>query len=290
MFLSVVDIGIIILGFVWLAIWMFFYIKGKKNAELFEGLDETEFRLKDIYFVGYEVLETFKYKYRSRADRRLKREIEVLYDPRYVDYYLRVIHAQKMTVAMTILQFAFIAYGLTQEILIFFILVGMAGLMYYYFGTMTTKKLTARSEEMLSDFSEVISKLALMTNAGMILREAWELIAYGDETAVYKEMQKTVEDMRNGMSEIDAYHAFGKRCVIPEIKKFSATIIQGVTKGSSELVLMLQDQNKEIWEAKKQSVKRQGEKAASKLLFPMVVMFLGILIMIMIPIFSNLGI
>lgn len=43
---------------------------------------------------------------------------------------------------------------------------------------------------MLSDFSEVISKLALMTNAGMILREAWELIAYGDETAVYKEMQK----------------------------------------------------------------------------------------------------
>ena len=131
----------------------------------------------------------------------------------------------------------------------------------------------------------MISKLALMTNAGMILREAWELIAYGDETAVYKEMQKTVEDMRNGMSEIDAYHAFGKRCVIPEIKKFSATIIQGVTKGSSELVLMLQDQNKEIWEAKK-----QGEKAASKLLFPMVVMFLGILIMIMIPIFSNLGI
>lgn len=88
MFLSVVDIAIIILGFVWLAIWMFFYIKGKKNAELFEGLDETEFRLKDIYFVGYEVLETFKYKYRSRADRRLKREIEVLYDPRYVDYYL----------------------------------------------------------------------------------------------------------------------------------------------------------------------------------------------------------
>lgn len=290
MFLSGIDIAIMILSFISLAIWMLFYIKGRKYAELFEGLDETEFRLKDLYFVGYAFMETIKYKYRSKSDRRLKKEIEVLYDPRYVDYYLRVIHAQKTTVAMLIFQFSFIAYGLTQELMIFIMLIGMSGLMYYYFGTMTTKKLTARSEEMLYDFSEVISKLALMTNAGMILREAWELVAYGGESVVYKEMQKTVEDMNNGMSEIDAYHAFGKRCVISEIKKFSATIIQGVTKGSSELVLMLQDQNKEIWETKKQSVKRQGEKAASKLLFPMVVMFMGILIMIMVPIFSNLGI
>ena len=103
-------------------------------------------------------------------------------------------------------------------------------------------------------------------------------------------MQKAVEDMNNGMSEVDAYHEFGKRCVIPEIKKFAVTVIQGVTKGSSELVMMLQNQSKEVWNTKKQSVKSQGEKAASKLLLPMVIMFLGILMMIIIPIFSNLGV
>lgn len=29
------------------------FFKGKKNATLFQGLDEKEYPLKDIYFVGY---------------------------------------------------------------------------------------------------------------------------------------------------------------------------------------------------------------------------------------------
>jgi len=289
-FISVIDIAIIVLGFVFLGIWFFFYLKGKKNAELFEGLDETEFRFKDLYFVGYAVMETVKYKYHGKIDRRLRKELEVLYGAKYVEYYLRVIHAQKVTFALTLATASFAVYGLTGEIAVFLVLFGMAGLLYYYFGTLTTKKITERSEEMIDDFAEVISKIALMTNAGMILKEAWELIAYDGETEIYKEMRVAIQDMNNGMAEIDAYYEFGKRCVIPEIKKFSTTIIQGVTKGNRELVMMLQDQNKEVWEAKKQNTKRLGEKAASKLLFPLVVMFGGILIMIVVPVFSNLGI
>ncbi len=290
MFFSVFDIAVMAVGFIVLGIWLYFYFTGKKYAELFEGLNEEDFRLKDIYFVGYAVLEKFNYNYRSKSDRKLRKEAEVLYGAKYVDYYLRVVHAQQMTFGMTILVFSFIVYGLTSEKALLGLMIGMAGLIYYYFGTMMTKQITERSEIMLSDFSEVISKLALLTNAGMILKEAWEITAYGGESDIYLEMQKAVEDMHNGMAEVDAYHEFGKRCVIPEIKKFSATIIQGVTKGSSELVMMLQTQNKEVWSAKKQSVKRQGEKAGSKLLAPMVVMFVGILVMIMVPIFSNLGI
>jgi tight adherence protein C len=53
---------------------------------------------------------------------------------------------------------------------------------------------------------------------------------------------------------------------------------------------MLQDQSKEVWSAKKHSVKRQGEKAASKLLIPIMLMFIGILIMVIVPIFTNMGI
>ena len=52
---------------------------------------------------------------------------------------------------------------------------------------------------------------------------------------------------------------------------------------------MLQQQSKEVWAAKKQDIKRQGEKAASKLLIPVLIMFIGILIMILIPIFTNIG-
>ncbi len=289
-FISVVDIAIIVFGFVFLGIWFFFYLKGKKNAELFEGLDESEFRFKDLYFVGYAVMETFKYKYHGKIDRRLRKELEVLYGAKYVEYYLRVIHAQKVTFSLTALVASFAVYGLTNEIGVFLVLVGISGLLYYYFGTLTTKKITERSEEMIDDFAEVISKIALMTNAGMILKEAWELVAYDGETEIYKEMRVAIQDMNNGMAEIDAYYEFGKRCVIPEIKKFATTIVQGVTKGNRELVLMLQDQNKEVWENKKQNTKRLGEKAASKLLLPLVIMFGGILVMIVVPVFTNLGI
>jgi len=103
-------------------------------------------------------------------------------------------------------------------------------------------------------------------------------------------MQTTVNEMNNGVSEIDAMFNFGSRCIIPEIKKFTSTIIQGMTKGNSELTAMLQEQSKEVWQLKKQLVRREGEKAASKLLIPICVMFVGILIMIIVPIFTNLGV
>lgn len=63
-----------------------------------------------------------------------------------------------------------------------------------------------------------------------------------------------------------------------------------MTKGNSELTAMLQEQSKEVWQLKKQLVRREGEKAASKLLIPICVMFVGILIMIIVPIFTNLGV
>lgn len=289
MILTITDIIIMGLGVACLIFWLFLYIKGKKNASLFEPLDEKDFPFKEIYFVGYAATELINYQYKSKNDRKLRKNLDVLYGPKYADYYLRVIYSQKITLSLTVLVFAFALYGLADDIAALLVGVMFAGLAYYYFGTETENKILKRSEEMLSDFSEVISKLALLTNAGMILKEAWAEIAYTGETSLYKEMQKTVDEMNNGVAEIDAIFNFGTRCIIPEIKKFASTIVQGLVKGNSELTIMLMEQSKEVWSAKKQNVRRQGEKAASKLLIPICIMFVGILIMILIPIFTNLG-
>ena len=141
----------------------------------------------------------------------------------------------------------------------------------------------------MKDFSEVVSKLALLTNAGMILREAWELIAGAGQGTFYEEMRLSVDEMHNGISEVEAYRRFGIRCMIPEVKKFSATLIQGTEKGNKELTTMLQEQSAEVWNVRKQNVRREGEKAASKLMLPIFMMFIGILIMVVVPIFTNLG-
>lgn len=287
--LGITDYLIIALGAVSLIVWMIFYMKGKKHNSMFDVLEEKEYPLKEIYGLGYAVLETIKYNYKSKGDRKLRQQLDVLYGSKYCEYYLRVIHSQQITMAMTVLVIAFALYGLSSEILALIVGLVFAGLAYYYFGTVTAKKILKRSEELLHDFSEVVSKLALLTNAGMILREAWQEVAYGGEGVIYTEMQTAVNEMNNGVADVDAIYNFGTRCIIPEIKKFTSTIIQGMTKGNSELTAMMQEQSKEVWQLKKQLVRREGEKAASKLLIPICIMFVGILIMILIPIFTNLG-
>ena len=77
--------------------------------------------------------------------------------------------------------------------------------------------------------------------------------------------------------------------MMPEIRKFASTLVQGLDQGNAELAPMLTQQSKEVWEIKKQLVRRAGELANNKLLIPMLLTFLGILIMIMVPIFANLG-
>lgn len=277
-------------GAFFLLIWLIFYFAGLRYNSLFDVLEEKDFPLKEIYGMGYAILKLVRYKYKSKGDRKLRKQIGILYGEKYCDYYLRVIHSQQLTIAFTLFVLSFAFYALVVSMVAFVLFIALSGLSYYYFGMVTANKILKRSDEMLHDFSEVVSKLALLTNAGMILKEAWKEVAFGGEGVIYTEMQMAVSDMNNGVAEIDAIYRFGMRCVIPEIKKFSSTIVQGLTKGNSELSVMLREQSKEVWQLKKQFVRREGEKAASKLLIPVFIMFIGILIIIIVPIFTNIGI
>lgn len=288
MFLTTIDYVFMGIGVISVIVWIIFYFLGNKYDELFVNLEEKEYPLKELYGVGYAIMELSKYDYRSKGDRKLRQSLGILYPAKYTEYYIRIIYAQRVTIAFMLWSFAFILYGLTGEKGIVFLLILFAFLSAYYFGAEPKHKIEKRSEEMLADFPEVVSNLALLTNAGLVLREAWEEVANSGDRKIYQEMKRVTEDMNNGISEADALYQFGLRCVIPEIKKFSSTIIQGILKGNKELANALQEQSKEVWADKKQNVRRQGEKAASKLLIPIFIMFAGILVMIVVPIFTNL--
>lgn len=291
--MSIISVkDIIIYGFfvVSFVAWLILFSKSKKYDSLFEDLDKKDFPLKELYSTGYCLLEMIGYKFNSKRDRKKRQELNVLYGEKYADYYLRVIYSQQISMAYLVFLLSFSMYGFSQQIAVWLIMVAFAGVAYYYFGDVCSKKIRLRSEEMLGDFCEVVSKLALLTNAGMILHEAWDFVADSQEDGeIYKEMRIARDEMNNGLADIEAIRRFGNRCIIPEIRKFTSTLIQGVVKGNDELVIMLQNQSSEVWEAKKQDVRRQGEKAASKLLIPMLLMFVGILIMVIVPIFANLG-
>ena len=65
-------------------------------------------------------------------------------------------------------------------------------------------------------------------------------------------------------------------------------MIQNMKKGPAEIAYFLKDMSDEMWEEKKHLVKRKGEAANSKLLIPTAMIFIGILVMIMVPVFLTM--
>lgn len=290
LYFSILDLVIFAVGLLVLIVWMAMYIKGKQYESMFEGLDMEDYPMGDTYFVGYAMTLLLKLEYKNKKARKLRKQLGVLYEAKYTDYYLRVIYSMQFTMALTIAALAAPLYFISGSVALFAVILAGAGAVYYYYGISMEGKLTKRSEEMLSAFSEVVSKLAILVNSGMILNEAWERVANSGEGTLYQEMRLSVEQIQNGKSSAEALFSFGQRSLLPEIKKFSSTLIQGISQGNRELAAMLTQQSKEMWDLKKQLVRRQGELANNKLLLPMCLTFVGILIMIMIPIFTNLGI
>ena len=115
------------------------------------------------------------------------------------------------------------------------------------------------------------------------------LVSVTGDRALYQEMRNTSMEIENGVMETDAYRNFAERCNVKEIRKFASLVIQNLKKGNEELAYFLKDLSDEMWEVKKNEVKQKGEKANSRLLLPMMLIFIGILIMILVPVFQQMG-
>ncbi len=158
------------------------------------------------------------------------------------------------------------------------------------------KKVDDRNFQIRRSFPEFVIKLTLLINAGMTLSRAWTSIGKdyvnqlnkGESPLfLYEEMLVALQDIQNGVSEGKAYEDFGKRCKIPEMMRFTSVIIQNLKKGNDTLVMALQGQANEAWEIRKNVAKKEGEKASSKLLLPMGIMFIIIIIIVMLPAFMS---
>ena len=270
-------------------VFLLLLIAGGRYNNMIAPLNNKELPLCELYGVGFAVLALTRHDYTSKGERKRRQQIALIYGEKHAEYYLRVNAAERVTLAFLLVVVGFAMFGLVNDYPIVGVFLLFAFAAYSYVSTLPQTQLEKKTAQILNDFADVASKLALLVNAGMIMKEAWTKVAYTGTTELYLEMQRVVVNMQNGVSEVDAYTEFGSRCTAPEIKKFTSTIVQGLVKGNRELVEMIKQQSREIWDAKRHRVRQQGEKAASKLLNPICIMFIGILIMIIVPIFSNMG-
>lgn len=269
----------IILGTCLSAMLIIKLIAGKKYDEVCESLVGDQYPLSEIYGVGFAWSEK-TIKLQGTMREKLVSEAKLLYDPKYADYYANVTWAQSITIVHFTLCVAIIAGAIMDSAFIAIAGVGVAGFFGYYFVNSQSEKLKERENNCVIELPEVVSTMALLVNSGMVLRQAWSTVAYSKEGDIYTLMRNACIDMENGFSEIDAIYKFGVLSGSTEVKKFASTLVQGAEKGSRELGDLLAKQSSEMWELKKQVMLQKGEKTATSLLIPTVIIFVGIILVV----------
>lgn len=233
--------------------------------------------------IGFNVIDLFRIRGNGRIWKKIKKWIAANHGEKYVDFYFMTILAGQIASVMTLTPIFLAVMAVTADklcVLIFaIILTAFVGIPVYDEWKMFCEK----NDELLSGFPQVVSKLTLLMCSGMPVRECWRRVAESGNGVIYTEMKNTLEEMNNGVTEIDAYKNFGRRCDVKEISKFSSMLIQNMQKGSGELTGYMRELTGEMWTVKKAEARKQGDKAASKLVFPTSLIFAGILLLILVP-------
>ena len=170
--------------------------------------------------------------------------------------------------------------------LVAFAIFGVLGYIPYDNVLNTVKK---RQEDIERSFPQVISKLTLLTEAGMELNRAWRLTSESGSGVLYVEMNRVNIDLDNNVRPEDTYMKFIQRCSNSYTSKLASLIIQNMFKGNSEIVNQLERLNTECWEDFRNNTQRAGEKVQSKLFVPTLIMFASIIILIIVPVLSAFG-
>ncbi len=284
-----VALTLVAVGTVLVTFWLFLYLRFRDSFDqILVAVDKDMFILPELFFVGFGVMNLFKINIRGERGRKKEKRIAEVYGAKYAEFYHYCIVGGQITYALTIIPLGLFLGAISGELLYAFLAIAGAVALVAYLDADINSSVEKKRDEILSDFPEVLSKLTLLINAGMVVRTAWTKVAYTNDRALYKEMQITSEEMGNGVSELDAFFNFSQRCAIKEIKKFASVLAQNIQKGSAELTISLRYMCEESWEEKKHRVKRKGEVASTKLMIPVMIMFLGILLIIIVPIITNI--
>lgn len=284
MTLLVLTVSTILAGF-----WLVLHFKYKDQfTEVMNGIDPEEYQVPELFYIGFGFMELVHYNlYTDKARKKIK-EISEIRGKKYAQYYYYVMEGAKITYLLTILPLFLLLACLANEVLLVFLGIVGSFLLVWYMDETMKDKLTERREELMRDFPKMLSKMTLLINSGMIMKEAWKKVAENGEGVLYQEMRDTVAEQNMGITELDSYVNFADRCNVKEIRRFTSTLIQNLQKGNAEMTYFLKELTTEMWEFKKNEVKRQGEAANSKLLIPTAMIFIGILAMIMAPMLQSL--
>lgn len=146
----------------------------------------------------------------------------------------------------------------------------------------------SKRQELQLELPELLSKLTLLVQAGETVQKALALCIerkreerYGHP--LYAELNRMMKDIQNGYSFPQAMEQFAKRCAMQEVSMFVTTLLMNHRRGGATFVLAMEELGRQLWEKRKSVARKRGEEVSTKLVFPMMLMFLVVLAVVGAP-------
>lgn len=157
------------------------------------------------------------------------------------------------------------------------------------------EKMKQRNEQMIQDYSKIVSEITMLNEAGLSTYKIIKNIvtSYDREQSgvryAYEELLLAANKIDNKESELDVYNRFGQRCKSHCYMRLGALMSQNIKKGNKELTTLLQSEVIQAFEERKALAIKQADKAATKLLIPMIMMLVVTIAIIVVPAFLSMN-
>jgi tight adherence protein C len=148
-------------------------------------------------------------------------------------------------------------------------------------------QLHKKKRQMLLDLPEMVNQIVLLVNAGESVQKALmrciERSANVSQSPLLSELAIAAYEIGMNASFTKSMEDFNKRCGVQEVSLFTTTLLLNYKRGGDELVMSLKELSFTLWEKRKAIAKTLGEEASSKMVFPMVFIFLVVMVVVAAP-------
>lgn len=149
------------------------------------------------------------------------------------------------------------------------------------------KELLKRKRECISELPFFIHSLVLLINAGESIQRAFIRVtksyALLPDSFIKQQLVKTMNELENGISFITALESLNQRVAVHEVSIFTTTLILNVRRGGKDLALILENIANDFWTRRVNEARVIGEEASSKLVFPMLLIFIVVIMVLATP-------
>ncbi|MEX2416244.1 MAG: type II secretion system F family protein [Paenibacillaceae bacterium] len=155
------------------------------------------------------------------------------------------------------------------------------------------RQIKLMKRQIIMELPVFLNKLTLLVNAGETIQKAmircaskYELIT---DHPFAREMNLMTKQLSNLYPLAQILDEFSRRCGVQEVSVFASAVSMNHKRGGEEFVASLRQLSHELWEKRKTMVKMLGEEASGKMVFPLLVIFLVVMIIVGAPAIMLMG-